>query len=373
MAGKEREKKLGWIGKLAWLFNIFLVILLFASYLAGWIDPGKFSAFAFLGLVYPIILVANLVFIFIWIVRGKWHFLLSLAVVIAGYGPLGRYVQLLPGKEAPDSNELVKVMSYNVQNMAHSNFGRADEQIRDKIYGFIRSQEADIICLQEFSSAGSDTESTFSDLISHSGHRYYSYANYIPGSNRRLYAIVTLSKHPILSSRTLSLPDDHHNFGIFNDMVLDNDTIRFYNLHLESIRLQHEDYQFVEDMSKGQTEKGSLSEGSKSIITKLHNAYKLRARQAKMVRQSIAECRHPVVVCGDFNDTPLSYAYSQIGHELKDAFVGAGFGRGNTFEGKLPAMRIDYIMHSEDLTPYEFRVHHSELSDHYPLTVYFGK
>ena len=323
--------------------------------------------------MYPILLLVNAAFFIFWLIRLRRQLFLSLIVILIGYGPIGRYIQFTPGKKAPDSEKLLKVLSYNVQNMSHSNFGHGGEDIRDHIYGFIRSEEAGIVCLQEFSAKQADIGHAFSDLLSHTGHKYYHYANYSPRRSSRLYALVILSDQTYITSGSLSLPGDDHHFGLFIDLPLFGDTVRIFNLHLESIRLEHEDYQFVEDVSKGQTEKGTLREGSRSVLSKLHHAYQVRARQAKRVRQSIDTSPYPVIICGDFNDTPLSYAYNHISSGLEDSFVGAGYGRGNTFEGKLPSLRIDYILHSKELIPYEFRVHHSDLSDHYALTVYFGK
>ena len=164
-----------------------------------------------------------------------------------------------------------------------------------------------------------------------------------------------------------------HTFGIYTDLIKGTDTFRLYNLHLESIRFRNEDYQFVEDVTTGQAEKKALGEVSKSILRKLHYAYLIRAKQTSVVEASLAECPYPVIICGDFNDTPLSYAYHKISSGLEDAFIKSGHGFGNTFAGKLPPVRIDFILYSTDFQSYDFRIPGIHLSDHFPITVFIEK
>ena len=87
---------------------------------------------------------------------------------------------------------------------------------------------------------------------------------------------------------------------------------------------------------------------------------------------SLADCPYPLIMCGDFNDTPLSYAYKKISNDLKDAFVYAGYGLGNTYSGNLPPVRIDFILHSPSFNSHEFKVHGILLSDHYPVSVFIN-
>jgi endonuclease/exonuclease/phosphatase family metal-dependent hydrolase len=326
-----------------------------------------------LGLAYIFLLALNILFVLYWLIRGNRKLVLSLIVILIGYNHLISHVQLMPGREAPAGTENLKILSYNAQNMAHSNIGREKAEIRGKIYGFIAGQKADIVCIQEFSARGSNVELMFDDMKSLTQFPECFYTDYNPKKSYQNYSIVILSKKQFHNSGTLSIPGNYHNFGIFIDIVHLQDTIRIYNLHLESIGLQHEDYQFVEDVTKGQTESGSIGEGSKSILMKLHSAYQVRARQAAVVTESLNNCPYPVVICGDFNDTPLSFAYHKISAGLTDAFIHAGHGLGNTFAGNLPSLRIDFIFHSDEFNSYEFEVHKTQLSDHYPISVYLGK
>jgi endonuclease/exonuclease/phosphatase family metal-dependent hydrolase len=236
--------------------------------------------------------------------------------------------------------------------------------------GFINSQNADITCLQEYSAKGGDFTKAFGEVkrLTHYSGCYYS--NYIPQKNYRIDALVILTNYPIVDSGTLVLHDDTRVFGIYTDLLYSADTIRLINLHLESIRFKSEDYQFVENMTKGHAEKESFKQGSISILRKLSTAYKRRSKQAEVVIENLKNCPYPVIICGDFNDTPLSYSYRKISSGLEDAFVKSGHGLGNTFAGDLPPLRIDYIFYSPVFTSYDFSIPDIRLSDHFPISTY---
>ena len=100
---------------------------------------------------------------------------------------------------------------------------------------------------------------------------------------------------------------------------------------------------------------------------KFRQAFVQRAGQVREIRQIIADSPYHVILCGDFNDTPASFTYKVLGHELHDAFVDSGRGIGRTYIGKLPSFRIDYIFHSETFDSYNFETMDFRYSDHLPI------
>lgn len=371
MARKSSSRrKPGLISKLFWLINLVFAIGLLMAYMSAYINPEITSIFGFFGLAYPFFLLANVLFLLIWLILRRSKFLLSLLVILIGFNPLMRHIQLLPGREAPKDETVVKLLSYNVKNMANSNVGIVKAEIRDSIEGFISHEAADITCLQEYSEKGGDFPRVFTELSKATDYPECHYMNYIPAKNYRIDALVILSKFPIINSGYLAIPGSDHVFGIYTDLWMHDDTVRLYNLHLESIRFKNEDYQFVDDVTSGQAEKESFKEGSKSIYTKLSNGFKKRALQTGVVTNHLSDCPYPVIICGDFNDTPLSYAYHKISSGLEDAFVESGYGLGNTFAGNLPPIRIDFIFYTDVFTSYDFNIPDILLSDHYPVSVY---
>jgi len=372
MSKRSGKSRMGLISYLIWLLNILFALALLLAYLSSYISPEITTFFAFLGLGYLLLMFANLLFMLFWLIRGKGKLFLSLIVILLGYSSFTRHVQVFPGREAPIENS-IKMLSYNVQNMAHSNYGRENVTIRNGIFDFIKSEKADIACMQEFAARSRDISGAYDEMKALTGYKYCYNESYHPEKTHRIDALVILSKFPAIKQGLLSTDNGYDLIGQYVDLMIDDDTIRVYNLHLESIRLQHEDYQFVEDISTGQTEQADIRRGSSNIIRKLHSAYQSRAKQTQIVENSLKDCPYPVIICGDFNDTPLSYCYHKISSGLNDAFEKAGHGLGNTFSGKLPPIRIDFVLYTPVFNAFDFIVHGVDLSDHYPVTVYLKK
>jgi endonuclease/exonuclease/phosphatase (EEP) superfamily protein YafD len=135
---------------------------------------------------------------------------------------------------------------------------------------------------------------------------------------------------------------------------------------LESIRFRREDYSILEKLT-GNKDKTDL-DGPQKILDRMRRAYIRRARQTDIIKDHISRSPYPVLVCGDFNDTPNSYTYHNISYGLEDAFKNAGYGMGATFVSIIPFLRIDFILYSpETFSPIYFRVLKRSLSDHYPI------
>ncbi|HQV01285.1 MAG TPA: endonuclease/exonuclease/phosphatase family protein, partial [Bacteroidia bacterium] len=156
------------------------------------------------------------------------------------------------------------------------------------------------------------------------------------------------------------------NACMYADVLIDNDTLRVYNAHLESIRFKKQDYTYVDDIRKN-VEQNNYS-GILPILKRLKTAFIKRATETEIIKQHKANCKLPLIFCGDFNDTPASYTYKQIAGTLKDAFKDGNAGFGTTYNGVFPAFRIDYILYSPHIAVSQFTTHKIKLSDHCPLT-----
>jgi endonuclease/exonuclease/phosphatase family metal-dependent hydrolase len=139
------------------------------------------------------------------------------------------------------------------------------------------------------------------------------------------------------------------------------------NVHLESVRFGKEDYNFVSEITTTPTSNENFKSGTRVIISKMRYAFVKRASQIETISQFIKISPHPVILCGDFNDTPVSYSYRQIANKLNDSFVDAGTGLGQTHAQMLPLLRIDYIFYSKNMKAIDHHTIQKDYSDHFPL------
>lgn len=342
--------------KFGFILNLCFGGALFLTYLSVFIPPDKFWPAAFAGLLYPYLLVINLLFVVYYTLRKSKRLLLSLIILFIGYQHLFNFIQLVPNFTS-NTNGL-KILTYNVH---HFDKDPSKKQPgKPGIIEYLKSTNADIICLQEaqLNKAGRLSPAGIRDAIP--GIKHYQLAHSISNAGP-----MTLSKFPILTLGEIRF-EHSANMVLFSDIVIKSkDTIRVYNCHFQSYRISPEDYS-ITDPGRSGTNEQQLRE-AKLITKKMILAFSIRASQARTVNAHIKKCPYPVVVCGDFNDTPVSYTYSMAGNKLKDAFSDAGFGLSNTYNGILPSFRIDYILYSQKYSAIYYRCDRINLSDHYPV------
>lgn len=342
--------------KFGFFANIFFAGLLLLVYLAVRVPADSFWPAAFFGFLYPYLLLINLLFAVVYGLLKSKKLLLSLAVLLLGYQHFFNFIQPLP--HLGSEGQGLKVLTYNVHYFTMDN-GR-NQSNRSKILEFLKTENADIICLQEsrvFKTGKFSPDKIMETLpgIKHL-HRVHRGSNDGP---------MTLSKFPITRMGEIRF-EKSANMVLFSDIVIrSGDTIRVYNCHFQSYRITPEDYSLT-DPDKSGTKEQQLRE-ARIISKKMIPAFTLRARQARTVAAHIKKCSYPVIVCGDFNDTPHSYAYHVLSKHLKDSFAEAGFGISNTYSGFLPLFRIDYIMHSNRFKAISYQCEKVKLSDHFPV------
>jgi len=264
-----------------------------------------------------------------------------------------------------DENAQLKIMSYNVRVFDYYNFSE-NKKTRNAIFKQLETEDPDIVCFQEFYHTDRAGHFTTRDSLTkflRTDQLHEKYTHHMRG--KQYFGVVTLSAWPIVNRGSIPFENDPNNFCIYSDLKVNEDTIRVYNAHLSSIRFGHDDYAFVNELSSGQAE--DLSGRGRRIAQRLKRAFEKRAEQADLIVSHVKDSPHPVVVCGDFNDTPVSYCYHQFEQILNDAFTNCGSGIGATYTGDFPSFRIDYIFHSEEINSYDFEILPEELSDHHAV------
>ena len=358
--------------KLMVVVNLFFICLLLCSYLSLYISPVKFWPIAFAGFAYPVFLLINIFFVLFWLVFLKRYFLLSLIVILLGYKQITTYVKFSGADKKLAFENSLKVMTYNVRLFDLYNWRSESSKLtRKAIFELIKSESADILCLQEYYS-GAGKHANFADSICLKAGYKYRDVELIHGENKGLpYGMAIFSKYPIVKTYKLEFTNSKVNFCQSCDVSIGKDTIRVINLHLESIKFGKEDYNFVSEITTSPPANDQIKKGSWSILNKMKFAYIKRAAQIETVVEYIKRSPYPVLFCGDFNDTPVSYSYRQISNLLDDAFVNAGKGLGQTHTQMLPLLRIDYIFHSRALQAIEQRTIEKDYSDHFPVVARF--
>ncbi|HSM47670.1 MAG TPA: endonuclease/exonuclease/phosphatase family protein [Draconibacterium sp.] len=337
------------------ILNILAITALFISYLSVYIPPDKFWISSFFGLAFPFFVAANILFIGIWAFFKPKFLFLSLVAVLVGWGFVNRYFQF-SGKNT--ENEGIEVVSYNVQNFPGKK--ESDQKATaDKILEFLDEKNANIICMQEIRLRNKRIFN-IADVVN----RLKSIKHYHYASNGATFGLATFTSYPIIKMGEIRYQKSP-NMAIFTDVLIGADTVRIFNVHLQSYNINPEKYDIID--SPGIDEEKDIKE-MREIGSKLKRAFKIRAAQVREIRQVIDETPYPVIICGDFNDTPVSYSYQLLRDDFKDAFVESGKGFVRTYIGKLPSYRIDNIFYSDTFESYNFNSENFRISDHLPVS-----
>lgn len=350
------------------VINFITAALLIITYLSVYISPASSWIFAFLALSYPFILLFNVLFVIFWIAFRKWYFVLSLLCILLGWSSLKRFFQIqLKHPDPVIMENTMSLLTYNVRLFNYYQWNK-DTTSWQKIVDFVHAKDPDIVCFQEFITLPGthhDIDNLKKSLVPLAYSHLY-YTNRVP---RKInFGMATFSKYPIVRKEMIEF-EESLNGSICSDIVLNHDTIRIYNCHLQSVRLRKDYNDLLDSLIFNYSEK-QLDE-LKDISVRMRQAYIQRAEQVDILVEHIKSSPYPVIVCGDFNDTPVSYTYNKLSGNLEDAFIESGSGIGNTFRGNFPYVRIDYVLYSP---PFKSHHYHSEKvywSDHYPVITNF--
>ncbi len=329
-------KKTSFFDKFFYLINSLFAAALLLSYLLPFISPNTIAIFAVLSLFVPILIIINVVFLVFWLLKLKKQFFLSTFVLVLGLffsSPLYK----ISGKNSSLNDDL-KVMSYNVRMFNFYKWNK-DSTTAKKTIDFINDKNPDVLAIQEFYNS-SEINFKFP----------YKFIKTISRKNR--FGLAIYSKYRIVNSGSFDFKNSGNNI-IFADIIRKKDTIRVYNIHLESLKINPEKEHFGE-------------KDSEKLLRRVGLSFEKQATQTELFLAHEKQWKGKKIICGDFNNTAYSWVYNKISQNKKDAFIEAGKGFGKTFEYKLP-MRIDFILTDKPAIINKFTTFTEKYSDHYAI------
>ena len=360
MGSKKRNKDGGHRRNffLHWAFRllaIFAAVALILSYCAVYINPTKFIIPLFFGLYFLPILFFNLLLLIVALVFKSKSAWISLAVIIPAFFFTGRFFKFKNKNADLPREDVITVMSYNVGSFHIGGF--PSDSLKDIVIEEIRKIKPDIICLQEISFAFTDTlERLFPFYEFHSHH----YKN----SSKRINGMTILSKYEILERGNIAFKSSY-NLSMYSDIVIVEDTIRVFNNHLESYALSFKS--LIKRLKTKDTTTQMATDEIYEVHKKIGKTVLRRTLQVDSLAKLIDSSPYPTMICGDQNETPMSYAYTTLASGHKDSFKEAGKGFGATFTIFYPLIRIDYIFAPPTSTVLSHKTLKWPHSDHYPI------
>lgn len=348
--------------------NIIVVIIFLLACLVPNLNPQSWWFISFLGLVFPFLLLLVLFFLLGWLIVGKPRLMLisgtALLFGIKGISVLFAFHKpaTFDYKKPPHS---IRVVTWNVARFIElKRNANKGSQIRLKMMEQLKKQDADILCLQEFHTAEDSVYYNNIKAVQELGFPYY-YFSFDEDGDKLYYSSIIFSRYPIIDSGMIRYPRPSLPEVLMHaDIKMNEDTVRVYTTHLQSIQFNNRDYKKLGEIK---TVSDSLLSNSKTIFSKVKRGISYRSIQADIINEVVMNSPLPVIFCADLNDVPNSYTYTKVKGNMQDAFLKKGFGIGRTFSGISPTLRIDYILTGKQFKIIQFNRVVKKLSDHYML------
>lgn len=349
--------------------NIVIGILFLAGVNVKYFDPEHWWFLSLFTLALPYLLLLLVLFIVFWIfIKPGWSFI-SLVIIFLSLHAVKSIFPLHLSSDFPVHKKSgnIRIMSWNVElfNILHY---KDHPEKKQEIIDLINKYDPDIACFQEMVAGDSKKAINYFPDIKNAlnfSDYFYSYVVKNDFDKYHHYGIIIFSKYPIIRKQTLvNNPNSYNSTFQFVDILVAKDTLRIFNIHLQSLKFSKTNLNYLDNGTV--PFEGNISE-SKNIVEKIKLGVLKRASQADFIKDELDHSPYPLIVCGDFNDVPLSYAYERIGKGLQNAFVAKGSGISGTFSSISPTLRIDNIFIDKKFKIAEFTRIKKSYSDHFPI------
>jgi endonuclease/exonuclease/phosphatase family metal-dependent hydrolase len=338
------------------LFIALLTLLCYASVL---FPPSWWWFAGFLSLAIPVFLVLQFVLIFYWLFYRKYYYaLLALLVLAFGFPFIKASFTMHSNPKSRNRNKSFAVLTYNVQVFNAYSKKNNNYALSKNTLNWVKYDNAAIKCLQEFYYMPNHTVfNTLAQLGKAEKYKYY-FKPALTDKNNGQFGLAIFTKFPIIRTGEVNLQDKSYNDAIFADLLVFGDTIRVYNVHLQSMKIN----------KKRMTDTDKWKENLVDLAQRLRYGFSARANQINLIAEHIANCKHKVILCGDLNDVPYSYTYFRLKKMLDNAFEEAGNGFGFSLNSSIFYVRIDNQFCSSNLQVLDYETHNEVIySDHFPV------
>lgn len=352
--------------KILWVLTILVFLGLTLSIVSIYVSPADASWMSLCPFMLMYLWIALGVLTLLWIFTN-FKVAIPLAVVVFVGFKYYSHEYSIVDKSLDDAADF-KLMSYNVKDFGILEPG--SNELRQKVVDTITFENPDIVCLQEAywhtKSAEFPTVDALVQNLKAKSYYKLTLANFNYGDG----GLAVVSRYPIIATYTYPFNNTANGF-MYVDIVMNEDTVRLYNCHLQSIMINNDEV----DIKRSEGISDSNTEKAKNLYSKYTSCAARRAVQVNTLVATLDTCPYPVLLCGDFNDVPLSYTCFSImrsGNRLRDTFMERGTGNGRTFTLMDKDFRIDYIMHSNEFKCLRHKVlDFSIADDHYPVVAEF--
>lgn len=334
--------------------SVFIISLIF--FLSVYISPEYFPYIGLLPFFIPIAWMVNLFLLAILTLSLRKLAFLPLIALLLGYKFALITFQIHPANEAAKG---LKVLTYNVHIFNYKS--KAGDKFDPNVFNWLQDHPADVKVFQEFHQDFTTPSRNAIQLLGKDKGYNHSYQMIEGNLDKKSYGMAIFSRYPIIHEGKV-FNNNRTNGAIFADILVNSDTLRIYNVHLESMKIN----------SGGLENLNGVKENYRQTLGKLNRGSVTRSKQLKLLIEHFKNSPHPVILMGDHNEIPYSYTYFKLSESLENAFETAGRGFGFTYSKVLFFLRIDHIFSDPSLKAIQFKTHREvDYSDHYPVSATF--
>ena len=342
--------------------NIATIILMVLVGYSDRLNPADHPVLACVGMTFPFFLLINMLFLFFWLIfkiRMAWIPVLG---YLLAYVPINIYMPInLRTSNLPEGT--IKLISYNVcEYGGNYKYEQGFEKVRDYLF----EEDPDIVCLQE------DVDTWRRYCFIHYQKKFAYNDTVKLGNPDNVNGVGIHTRFPIIRREIIPYRSVANGSAAWY-LQVGSDTLLVINNHFEGTHLSIEDRETYKEILKGDIKGDTARTESKKLLVTLAESAAKRAPQVQAVRRYVEEHRqYPIILCGDFNDNPISYSRHEMAEVLNDCFKSTGRGLGLSYNQKGIHFRIDHIFCSDDIQPYNCQIDNKmDASDHYPMVCWF--